>query len=175
MEGRVQAVPGIARERLALGRPRRRALGALSDVPARRPLRGGKPRYVRGPTPACSRRTAQDEDAGRRKSLRETVKELPLQPVIAIAIQEFEAWLIGDIGAVNRALGATFDTPPAPETMKRREAKSLLAKWIGDRGTHGASGSGSRPLAIWTFWGAAVRRSRNFSTTCAEPSVGGLT
>ena len=51
--------------------------------------------------------------------------------VPGVAVCEFEAWLIADHACVQRILGATFPTPPAPESVAPGWAKERLANWIG--------------------------------------------
>ncbi len=75
-----------------------------------------------------------DGDEGRRSRLLEWVADIPLPRVVAAAVQEFEAWLIADSAAVGRALGRSFPTPPAPETLRPRAAKKLLANAIAESG-----------------------------------------
>jgi hypothetical protein len=72
-----------------------------------------------------------DEDPSRRAKLEEHVSDLAVAKVIAVAVQEFEAWLIADHAAVCSALDATPIAPKDPERMARREAKALLASWMG--------------------------------------------
>ena len=74
-----------------------------------------------------------DEDPGRKARLEEIVAGIAVSTVIAVAVQEFEAWLVADHRAVCQALDATLSAPKEPERMARREAKGLLATWMGDR------------------------------------------
>lgn len=73
----------------------------------------------------------QDEQADRRRQLRECLSDMRVPRVIAVAVQEFEAWLIADETAAASVLNQPIATPPAPEGMRRREAKQLLRSWIG--------------------------------------------
>lgn len=76
----------------------------------------------------------QDEDTGRKRTLEEHVSAPPpisLMPVIGVAIQEFEAWLIADHSCVARILELDIQKPKNPEKMKRQKAKQILASWIG--------------------------------------------
>lgn len=54
--------------------------------------------------------------------------------VVGVAIQEFEAWLIADSGAVSEFLGCEPPIDPSrlsnPERLSPREAKSILQQWI---------------------------------------------
>lgn len=74
-----------------------------------------------------------DEDTGRKTRLEESLSDLVVTRVVAVAVQEFEAWLIADHAAVGEALGSAPPMPGEPERMDRREAKTLLASWVGDR------------------------------------------
>jgi hypothetical protein len=74
-----------------------------------------------------------DEDQSRRARLEEFVSDVAVPKVIGVAVQEFEAWLIADHAAACQALGAAPTAPRDPERMSRREAKGLLASWMGDR------------------------------------------
>jgi Domain of unknown function (DUF4276) len=74
-----------------------------------------------------------DEDPSRRARLEEFVTDVVVSKVIAVAVQEFEAWLIADHAAVCKALDAAPIAPKDPERMARREAKGLLASWMGGR------------------------------------------
>ena len=71
-----------------------------------------------------------DEDKGRKTRLEELVADLVVSKVIAVAVQEFEAWLIADHAAVCQAFGTTLPPPRDPERMDRREAKALLESWM---------------------------------------------
>jgi hypothetical protein len=70
----------------------------------------------------------------RRRELGEWTKGAMLQPVIGVAVQEFEAWLVADDAAVGAALRLAFPTPSAPESMAPGEAKKLLEAAIGQQG-----------------------------------------
>ncbi|MFP4599349.1 MAG: DUF4276 family protein [Persicimonas sp.] len=68
----------------------------------------------------------------RRQELENAITRLKprAQRVIAVAVQEFEAWLISDISAVRAALRIDADEPSSPEKMAPREAKQQLTDWI---------------------------------------------
>ena len=55
--------------------------------------------------------------------------ESPTVRVIAIAVQEFEGWLVADTAAAARVLGKTLDTAPEPDGMKQGVAKALWDRW----------------------------------------------
>jgi hypothetical protein len=63
--------------------------------------------------------------------LKSHVDGIALPPVvIAVAIQEFESWLLGDHPAVQSITATSFDQPKEPESMAPGEAKGLLSKWL---------------------------------------------
>jgi len=68
-----------------------------------------------------------DADQGRKARLVETTTDLFVSRVIAVAIQEFEAWLIADIAAVATAIRGNFPDPGSPENLSPGRAKELLA------------------------------------------------
>lgn len=72
-----------------------------------------------------------DEVRDRRESLSSALEAIERPRwVVAIAVQEFEAWLIAD-QQVLKLLGQPVpDQSPDPENLKRREAKRLLDTWI---------------------------------------------
>jgi hypothetical protein len=73
-----------------------------------------------------------DDRPSRKDKLVEAISTLKpsVKRIIAVAVQEFEAWLIGDIATVNDVLRLNLDEPPSPEGMNPREAKGLLSDWI---------------------------------------------
>jgi hypothetical protein len=73
-----------------------------------------------------------DEDPSRRARLEAFVSDV-VSNVIAVAVQEFEAWLIADHAAACKALNAALIAPRDPERMARREAKEQLASWMDGR------------------------------------------
>ncbi len=72
-----------------------------------------------------------DGDPSRRPFLERVVAGAIVPAVVAVAVQEFEAWLIADHAAVSAATGMPFPTQKSPEEMKPREAKQVLADAIG--------------------------------------------
>jgi hypothetical protein len=81
----------------------------------------------------------EDGQAGRRSTLYEHLAGLSAPPlrVVAVARQEFEAWLIADLRAVAPALGFSPDEPGAREALPPRRAKELLHAWIEQSGASG--------------------------------------
>lgn len=75
-----------------------------------------------------------DEDGvpGRRQELVANAEGVHQPHVIAVAVREFESWLIADQKALSNHLGVK-DTPPSPESMPRGRAKELLRNWIAER------------------------------------------
>jgi hypothetical protein len=76
-----------------------------------------------------------DGDTDRRRALVEVVADLPMHPVIGVARQEFEAWLVADASAVRAAIGRAFDLPEDPERLPPREAKQRLDAALGGSAT----------------------------------------
>ena len=71
----------------------------------------------------------EDGEPSRRNQLRQDTESLPLPRVIAVAVREFESWLIADSAALAKVLAVT-DTQRAAENMRAGDAKELLARWI---------------------------------------------
>jgi hypothetical protein len=71
-----------------------------------------------------------DGEPHRRQLLDECTRDLPVHRVIAVAVQEFEAWMVADQSAAAAVLGADLLSTGDPERMDRREAKDLLSCWI---------------------------------------------
>ncbi|MFN8793525.1 MAG: DUF4276 family protein [Betaproteobacteria bacterium] len=72
-----------------------------------------------------------DGDSQRRRLLTDGTQDLSVPRVIAVAVQEFEAWLLADQRALVDGLQVT-ETPPAPESWPPGEAKQLLRRWLDD-------------------------------------------
>jgi hypothetical protein len=72
----------------------------------------------------------RDGAAPRHTELSVAIRDLaiPVTSVIAVAIEEFESWLIGDSAAVAQVLPEATP-PPQIESLDRRQAKSLLQQW----------------------------------------------
>jgi hypothetical protein len=71
----------------------------------------------------------QDGQPGRAALLAEHLAGLPAPHVVVVAIQEFEAWLVADPGALRAVFGVEATAPPAPEALEPREARGLLRGW----------------------------------------------
>ncbi|MEJ7729463.1 MAG: hypothetical protein WKG00_09620 [Polyangiaceae bacterium] len=67
-----------------------------------------------------------DEEPQRLQMLESWVEDLPVDKVIGVPVQEFEAWLLADDAACNSVFGATLDPLPELEAMPRRAAKEAL-------------------------------------------------
>lgn len=72
-----------------------------------------------------------DADGGeaRQEQLDASVQALPVEAVVGVAVQEFEAWLIADSEALTSVLRHPLAPPRPPEKLGRREAKELLHGW----------------------------------------------
>lgn len=70
-----------------------------------------------------------DGDSSRRDQLLALTEDLPVPKVIAVAVQEFESWLIADPDALARVVGPSAHLDRPPESLTRGEAKKLLADW----------------------------------------------
>lgn len=68
----------------------------------------------------------EDGDRARSETLRPFVGSPFVAGVLAVAVPEFEGWLIADPQTVSRASGHTFQQPPDVETMRRREPRRRL-------------------------------------------------
>lgn len=53
-----------------------------------------------------------------------------VERIVAMSIQEFEAWLVADISTVNQVLSTDLGEARDPEGMNPGEAKELLKSWI---------------------------------------------
>jgi hypothetical protein len=67
-----------------------------------------------------------DGDRSRKQSLIENVRGLTVPRVIAVATQEFDAWLVADGKAVAAVCGAPFDLPGNIEALERAMARETL-------------------------------------------------
>lgn len=72
----------------------------------------------------------EDGDASRKRAIENHVADLPVKKVVAVAIREFEAWLVADEAATGKAVGKTIDRTKDPETMAPGEAKSQWRGWM---------------------------------------------
>ncbi|HZI13531.1 MAG TPA: DUF4276 family protein [Myxococcus sp.] len=71
----------------------------------------------------------QDADAGRQESLTMAIQDIPVETVIGVAIEEFEAWLIADPEALKSVFRQPVRLDRSPEKLRRREAKEQLQQW----------------------------------------------
>lgn len=78
-----------------------------------------------------------EANRNRKQNLQATLRGLSPRPtrVVAVAVEEFEAWLIADISTVQGTLGASVDGPGSPEDLEPGEAKRLLKQWSDDAPT----------------------------------------
>lgn len=52
--------------------------------------------------------------------------------IAAVAVQEFESWLVADSEAASAAVGRSVDLPGNLENLSPRAAKRILREWTGD-------------------------------------------
>lgn len=71
-----------------------------------------------------------DGDAGRLATLLGHTENLLIRPVIGVARQEFEAWLVADVRTLRRVCKQSVEMPPSPEQFERSEAKKRIEQWI---------------------------------------------
>lgn len=62
-------------------------------------------------------------------SLSSVLTEVPVETVLGVAIQEFEAWLIADPEALKAVFRQPLRLDRSPERLGRREAKQQLQQW----------------------------------------------
>jgi hypothetical protein len=70
-----------------------------------------------------------DGKEDRRADLDSALQALTVQAVAAVAIQEFEAWLLADVEALKSVFRKPLSPPKPPERLGRRQAKELLQQW----------------------------------------------
>ena len=68
-----------------------------------------------------------DGETSRKRDLEAMVSDMPGTKMVAVAIQEFEAWLVADGAALVAVLASSpSKVPQQPESLGRGEAKGLL-------------------------------------------------
>ncbi|MDY7226499.1 DUF4276 family protein [Hyalangium rubrum] len=70
-----------------------------------------------------------DGDEERQPLLDSALEGIPVEAVVSVAIQEFEAWLVADTAALQSVLRQPLAPPKPPEKLSRRQAKELLQQW----------------------------------------------
>lgn len=71
----------------------------------------------------------EDGQSSRKDELDRVARDVPVATVVAVAVREFEAWLIADAEEVRTLLGSV-QSPSALESLPPREAKDLLIGWV---------------------------------------------
>jgi hypothetical protein len=120
-----------------------------SDVRFEEPLRNGRGRLARGSilhSPNTLRPLLfwadpskqpdlaiilvdADGDDERQALLDSALEGIPAKAVVAVAIQEFEAWLLADPITLKSVLRQPLALPKNPEKLSLRQAKELLQQW----------------------------------------------
>jgi hypothetical protein len=100
----------------------------------------------------------------RQEELDAAIEGVPVRAVVAVAIQEFEAWLIAD----GEALEVLFRKPlmlpgKSPERLGRRKAKELLQQWSDEHASRQPPDELRRELARTCNLGTLAHRCPAFS------------
>jgi hypothetical protein len=106
-----------------------------------------------------------DEDKSRKRTLDAHLEGIAGARVIAVAVQEFEAWLLADQRALNTLLGSAVGKPSAVEEMARREAKELLAALLSK---HPDASGARRTLALTCDLSVVARECTAFDAFLRE-------
>lgn len=94
----------------------------------------------------------------------------PTVRVIAIAVQEFEGWLVADTAAAARVLGKTLATAPEPDGMKQGVAKELWDRWTSGLDSSERAAK-RREVAAKLDLDALARRSASFAHLLSDLRV----
>lgn len=84
----------------------------------------------------------------RQEELSTSMENLLVKAVAAVAIQEFEAWLIADGEAVKSVLRKPLVPPKPPERLGRTQAKALLQQWSEEHASKQAPAELRRQLVL---------------------------
>jgi hypothetical protein len=71
-----------------------------------------------------------DGEPWRYASLKTETASFPFVPIIAVAVQEFESWMIASVEAVARVVGIALEQPPLSESLARGAAKRIYSDWL---------------------------------------------
>jgi hypothetical protein len=117
----------------------------------------------------------QDDETRRKRDLDAATANLAVTRVIAVAVKEFEAWLLADPDALRDAVGPIESLPAAPEGLPCRAAKKLLAE-LEARWVSGHNGRDElafrRTIAAACSLAAVANRCPSFSAFLDEVRTG---
>lgn len=69
-----------------------------------------------------------DGDRQRRRKLQSIARQVTVPAIVAVATQEFEAWLIADHATLSQVVGMKVEPVSEPERLQPGEAKAGLAR-----------------------------------------------
>lgn len=124
------SIPAAAVRFVEPARTNRGTVAKGSDLHEPRSVRRllGYPIPVERPTLAILLVDA-DGKKDRQRVLEDTIADLPGATVVAVAVEEFESWLLADADALKVVLDVDRAQLPArPEDLRPRESKALLSQ-----------------------------------------------
>lgn len=105
-----------------------------------------------------------DGDEKRQGYLDGYVTDLPVEAVVGVAVEEFEAWLIADSAALKSVFRQPLAPPKSPERLGRRQAKELLQQWCEQHGRNRDAGELRGELALSSDLETVSRQCTAFAT-----------
>lgn len=105
-----------------------------------------------------------DGDEKRQGYLDTSVQGIPVDAVVGVAIEEFEAWLIADAEALKSVFRQPLAPPKSPERLGRRRAKELLQQWCEQHGRSRDAGDIRGQLALLSDLETLSRQCGAFAT-----------